>query len=274
MEHGFLYSKIRKIKGWLTRTDYEIMTSLMDAQDASNLKGSAAEIGVHHGKSFVVLASRNEVSYAIDIFDMQEYNTDKSGSGDLEAFRSNLRRFGIRDNRVIIDKRMSGDVFADDILNHVGPVRIFHIDGGHHLDAIQHDVQLAIESSAPHGVIVIDDMFRPAWPEVSQGVFTSAPLKDGDFVLFAVGFNKGYWCRREFVGQFRQALKENAFLSALVSSEYQTENSNLLVFQTYPQPEWSFGKLLRWLFELYFPNTLHRAVSLKRRLRAKITPKA
>jgi hypothetical protein len=36
MDHRFVYSKIRKIKGWLTGTDYEIMTSVMDAQDASN----------------------------------------------------------------------------------------------------------------------------------------------------------------------------------------------------------------------------------------------
>ncbi len=230
-------------------------------------KGSAAEIGVHHGKSFVVLASRNEVSYAIDIFDMQEHNTDNSGSGDLKAFQNNLRQFGIPENHVTIDKRMSGDVSAYDINKCVGPVRFFHIDGGHHLNAIQHDVQFAIESSAPHGVIVIDDMFRPEWPEVSQGVFTSGHLNDSNFVLFAVGFNKSYWCRREFVDQFQQALTENAFLGALVSSRYQSENSNLLVFQTYPQPEWSFGEVTRWLFELYFPNALQKAVSLRRRLR-------
>jgi hypothetical protein len=47
---------------------------------------------VHHGKLWLILdhiATPDEMRFAIDIFDLQDLNTDRSGRGDLERFEQN-----------------------------------------------------------------------------------------------------------------------------------------------------------------------------------------
>jgi predicted O-methyltransferase YrrM len=250
------YRKIKSISGWLGRTDFEIFKQLLNGQQSSNRLGSIAEIGVHHGKSFVPMAaySGNSKLYAIDIFENQEKNIDNSGSGDKEKFLQNLRRFSIDESRVVIDARLSSDVSASDIKNSVGLIKFFHIDGGHHFDAIVNDLELAAQSLTDDGIIVVDDMFRPEWPEVSIGAFSSDVLSRNEFVCFAIGFNKSYFCRSAYVNNYQDILKRSQFLNAFLTKEYKPSDRLILIYQRYPLPEWNFGKLILWWLSIYSPD--------------------
>ena len=67
--------------------------------------GGVAEIGVHHGMSFVPLCLLNadagaerSLAVAIDVFEHQERNLDGSGAGDREIFMGNVARWCGLDN--------------------------------------------------------------------------------------------------------------------------------------------------------------------------------
>lgn len=249
---------LEKIGGWLSRIDLEISkTILLGQKSITNADGAIVEIGVHHGKSFVALGtfSCNSHLYAIDIFDAQEGNIDQSGHGNKRIFLDNLDRFGIDRSRVVIDSRMSHDVRPDDILSSVGNARFFHIDGGHHYDAVKNDLELAVAVLSYEGVVAIDDLFRPEWPEVSMAVFGATAFSEADFVCFAIGFNKSFFCRSPMVEKYHALLRKERFLSPYLSKVYKPKNASILVYQRYPLPEWGLMTLASWALSVYQPNS-------------------
>lgn len=258
------YGNVRKISGWLGWVDYEIFKDLVAFQSEFS-QTAISEIGVHHGKSFIPLAgfSRDRKLYAIDIFEDQEKNIDGSGMGDKRAFLDNLSRFAIDAGRLTIDQRMSTAVTAADIENAVGRVGLFHIDGGHHYDAVLSDIRLAIEVSVEESIIVLDDVFRPEWPEVSIAAFGSRDLIENEFVPFAIGFNKTYFCKTAFVDKYQALLRSNSLLEKHLTKPYQVHRGTILVYQRYPLPEWGLPRFLFWylsvwcpsLFNFIFPST-------------------
>jgi hypothetical protein len=251
-----LYKKLSKISGWLSRVDYEVFCTLLEYQIKAGYHGSIVEIGTHHGKSFVPMALSNECSntYVIDIFENQQNNIDFSGSGSRDIFLKTMSYFSIATDKIFIDARMSTDVSQDDIEEKVGKSRFFHIDGGHHLEAIINDVNLAFGVIKESGIIAIDDVFRPEWPEVSMGVFGVKTFKENDFVPFAIGFNKTYWCNTKYVKEYQNSLLENKKLAALLRKTYDVMERKLIIFQTYPLPEWPIWKRIHWYLELYHPD--------------------
>jgi predicted O-methyltransferase YrrM len=256
MDSKISYNKVKKISGWLGRTDFEIFKELLNAQMHSKTQGAIAEIGVHHGKSSIVMAvfSGNAKLYAIDIFGDQEKNIDSSGRGNKEIFLRNMKRFSIDESRIVIDARLSSEVQAKDIKKSVGSVKFFHIDGGHHLDAILHDIYLASKSLSEGGIIAIDDVFRPEWPEVSIGTFSSEVFRNSDLVCFAIGFNKSYFCHRKYVSLYQKVLKESRFLNAYLTKEYQPRDGVILIYQKYPLPEWGVLTFVLWWLSIYKPE--------------------
>lgn len=260
------YARIGKnaIDGWLARCDAEILLALLFSQATNGVVGTGvAEIGVHHGKSFILLALSNSGRgcYAIDIFDRQEFNRDGSGEGSKRRFIESLVRFGIDPDDVVIDQRPSSEVTAPDILNAVGRVRLFHIDGGHHVAAVLNDLNLATEVLDERGVIVVDDVFRPEWPEVSAGLFSFLDRQGGDVIPFAIGFNKTYLCRRSVADYYRGVLLGNEFLKMYFEKTYKVFRDEVLVFQSYPLAEWGFWSRVRYYLVTYHPDlafAMHR----------------
>ena len=89
----YVVSGRKNVSGWFDRIDAEIFSTLMLAQLRLGIKGDAMEIGVHHGRSFIVMnlcLGKIDNSIAIDIFDRQELNVDHSGAGNRNKFERNL----------------------------------------------------------------------------------------------------------------------------------------------------------------------------------------
>ena len=249
------FSKIKHIDGWLGYHDFEIFRSLICFQNEIS-DGALAEIGVHRGKSFALIGSFsiNSKLYAIDIFGNQELNIDSSGSGDREQFLYNVKGFGIDENRIVIDPRMSNEVVPEDIINSVGQIRFFHIDGGHYYDAVLSDLRLAVAVGSRELIIAIDDVFRPEWPEVTTATFGSDILKKNGFVMFAIGFNKTYFCRKEMMITYQEGLRGDNRLTPFMTREYDVGDQPILVFQKYPLTEWRLFDRLKWYFSVWHPK--------------------
>lgn len=257
------------VNGWLARTDAEMISCLLATQTARGYRGAVAEVGVHHGKSFILLALCNlpEPCYAIDIFGQQSLNIDGSGKGDKQIFLAHLARHGVPAKQIVIDERLSGDVSAQDIITRAGHTRFFHIDGGHHLEAISHDLRLAEATMTGHGIIAVDDVFRPEWPEVSMGTFAHLASPQSQLTIFAIGFNKTYLCRKEHAPAYRAALLSNDFLRMFLGKTYRVGREEIVVYQQYPLPEWRLRQRLLHHLKTYHPDLAYGLARLKRLLR-------
>jgi hypothetical protein len=241
----------KRVSGWLSIIDAEIIASLLDRQNQSSIYGAVAEIGVHHGKLFVLLCLGRKIgekSYCIDVFGDQHLNEDKSGCGDREAFENTLRSHHLLDDRVVIDGRSSEIVAPRDLLDSVGPVRLFSVDGGHWTDIVKSDLSLAEEVLADRGVIALDDFHRAEWPNVSEAYFKWFDTRKKPIVPFAIGFNKLYLCHTSDVGFYQEPLYSNERLRPLLATMVEFQEVAIPVYQRFmEQGQGEVGRLKIYL---------------------------
>ena len=86
----------RNVIGWLTAGAVKMICRIGHAQIEAGVQGHIAEIGVHHGRLFILLAllaRPQERSIAIDLFGQQHLNPERSGHGDLPALMKNCSRY-------------------------------------------------------------------------------------------------------------------------------------------------------------------------------------
>lgn len=255
--YRYIRSGKDRLSGWFGRVDSQIFFELLSWQNSRSLPGAVAEIGVHHGKCFIALClalTGDQKAYAIDLFDDQSANLDHSGRGDRGIFEQNLIRHGIPADRVLIDARSSERVTAEDILEKTGPVRFFSVDGGHWRDIVLNDLKLAQAVMSEDGIIAVDDFMRPQWPDVTVALIDWLENSAGDFVPFAIGYNKLYLCRRSRSADYQSCLEKSEFLRYFLTKHYDFYGHSIPVYQSYLLPEWG---LLRQGFEylkLYHPD--------------------
>ncbi len=187
-----------------------MITAVDRVQKSLDVKGNVAEIGVHHGRLFILLlliCREGETGLAIDLFSDQEHNLDKSGKGDEQIFRANLAKYArgkvarvhAGDSTLLTGpevKRLAG-----------GPVRIFSVDGGHTEGVTFSDLVTAQDSLVDEGVVILDDCFNEAWPDVASGVARYMAQPSREMVPFAVGGNKTLFCRPPFAAMYQDALR-------------------------------------------------------------------
>lgn len=208
------------VDGWLHSEAALTIAALTARQRALGMTGGIAEIGVHHGKLFILLyllSQGAEKAVAIDLFEDQHLNIDQSGSGDLARFRRNLERHA-DSRRLVLHKCNSMELTAADMTRLAdGQLRFFSVDGGHTADITAHDLETAEASISDGGIIVVDDVFNAQWPGVSDGVHRFFERRP-NLVPFAIGANKTYFCRPSHRDIYHDAAA--AVASAVVTTEF------------------------------------------------------
>ena len=194
-----------QVEGWCSEHLAPVIGAIDAYQKGRSVRGGVAEIGVHHGKLFILLNSiceANQKSYAIDVFDSQELNIDNSGSGSLAAFKENLQKYDRhRGANVSI---VSADSVTADLAQMIGePVRIFSIDGGHTAEHTISDLHKAQLRLRPEGVIVLDDILNHHWLGVIEGAITFLQTRP-TLVPVAIGLNKLFLVNLSFAEKYRQ----------------------------------------------------------------------
>ena len=82
----YLWLGSHRVKGWLAPFSARFIAALARAQIRNGINSAVAEIGVHHGRLFILMHLTSRVGQkdiAIDIFEKQHLNRDHSGRGDL-----------------------------------------------------------------------------------------------------------------------------------------------------------------------------------------------
>ncbi|NRF11826.1 class I SAM-dependent methyltransferase [Agrobacterium pusense] len=221
-DRRFIFQELRSVEGYIDPPDALVFKALLQAQTKSALSGGIAEIGVYYGRSYFLLrkfAQSQEKVLGVDLFDL---DPPQDGSLDqYERLMENGRRLGFTMDRDLIIKGDSTRLTPDDITSRIGPARFFSIDGGHHLHHVLADAKLAMEVIAPHGIIVFDDTFNPAWPEVTVGVADFLRTHGHSLVCFCMTKYKTYVCHREFHATYAQGIAIDPDLQALAHVETQ-----------------------------------------------------
>lgn len=173
---AYLDGPFATVRGWCNPALWQALQPIAADMLARGTAGPVAEIGVHHGRFFIGLVKTMGGAgphQAIDVFDMQEFNLDQSGKGNLEMFRANLAETGIAEDSVAIrraDSMTLGQTEIDAIRAETGGVSIFSVDGCHLVPHTVNDLHTAFALTRPDGLVLVDDYLNPNWPGVQEGV--------------------------------------------------------------------------------------------------------
>lgn len=221
----YIAAEMPKIEGWLHRHAAELIVTISEAQRQGQVRGAVGEIGVHHGKLLILLlltAEPDEPAFAVDVFENQQLNVDGSGKGDRARFSENVQKFSGRENDVLIIAKSSLYTSPHDIVDKLGLARLVSIDGGHTAECTKNDLQLAEAVLHDRGVVVLDDYFNGAWPDVATGAAEYLLEKTSKLRPFAVGPNKLFLSALPNHACYRKALRSR-HRSDKVSRMFRTE---------------------------------------------------
>ncbi|HDR9022683.1 class I SAM-dependent methyltransferase [Burkholderia vietnamiensis] len=187
----YLEQGMAEVQGWLTPCSASIIAHLSAHQLRLGLSGNVAEIGVHHGKLFILLANLiapDEAAYAVDIFDDQHKNVDRSGKGDRAIFEENVRKFATH-AKVVVIQESSLDLEGTDFTS--TSFRMISVDGGHTGPITCSDLHLSEKQLVDGGIVVLDDILNPDWTGVITGLVKYFS-EGGALIPFALSANKLY----------------------------------------------------------------------------------
>jgi hypothetical protein len=186
----------RHVFGWLDLEAALFTCAYAEEFLGDGLVFNSLEIGVHHGKYFLVLEQLTPPGgdcWAVDLFSRQDLNVDQSGHGNQQIFLQHVADFAKDPQRVKsleldsldLDPRRLGS-------NQFG---LISIDGGHTATHTINDLQVGQELLAPKGMLMLDDILNQDWLGVISGAtsFFSSPLARR-LAPFAIGFNKLFCC--------------------------------------------------------------------------------
>ena len=186
------------IAGYMNFPTHAAFAVITRAQRDAGVVGAVGEIGVHHGRSFILaalLSSPAEPLWALDLFStLQHLNRDGSGSGDENALRINMARVGLDIAQATTVAMSSLDLKADYFCKAGIPkFRWFSVDGGHTEEATRRDIHAGACHLAEGGVIAVDDMFNNLFLGVTEGVFNFMSLNRARLAPFFMITGKIYF---------------------------------------------------------------------------------
>ena len=171
--------------------------------------GDLFEIGVHQGKSAVLLcamARGSETVGVCDLFDEQGLNVSRSGAGDRALLERNIEAINPGFQRLAVYAKPSASLIAAEIGS---PKRLFHVDGGHLAEEALADMRLAADVLDQRGALVVDDPFRPEWPGVTEAILRFCGERRDDYAPLILGFNKLVLTLREARPHYEAALSRD-----------------------------------------------------------------
>lgn len=190
---------IESVGGWCIPELWNCIEPINQFQKEKNINGPIAEIGVYHGKFFIGLALTKQQEgkhTAFDVFDMQEFNLDNAGAGNLQIFENNLKKYGVHDfESITADSLRIPDEIVDQRKNKYS---LFSVDGCHMVEHTINDFRLAMKMVRKDGVIFIDDYYNPNWPGVQEGIAKFYLTETCNFVPFLFTCNKLFICSLSF----------------------------------------------------------------------------
>jgi hypothetical protein len=208
----FLSAGYHQVPGWL---NYRVL-QMLDCcvcimREHDHAWEHTLEIGVHEGKFFIPLervTPDHKDACAIDVFDLQMFNIDRSGAGNLERFQTNVAQYCRLPSRVKVVQGDSFDIHQGDLAQR--RYSLISVDGGHTVQHVLSDMGFAAAALQPGGVIVLDDFPNFNWLGVIEGITLFMHGHGARLAPFATGFNKLFLTTVSYHKLYSDALRKQA----------------------------------------------------------------
>lgn len=168
---------------------------------------------MHHGLFIIgmhLLCGPKSKSLGLDLFELQEFNVDRSGLGNRDIFLRNVRTFvadhGVCDASEPTDSLTLTEEDIEKIREAYTAFRFFSVDGGHTADHCANDLQIAEALTAPGGVIILDDTFSHQWPGVTEGMYRYLANPERALRPFATTAKKTFLAQENFCPDYAASL--------------------------------------------------------------------
>lgn len=145
-----VHETVAALPGWLSRDQAR---ALFDAAGATEPGSTVVEVGSHHGRSTIVLASGLPAGSRVVAVDPFPPDWRYGAAGTEAACRANLERSGVAD---LVDLRVAT---SDDVRRGwAGPVALVYVDGKHDYWSARSDLRWS-EHVTPGGWVLVHDAF-------------------------------------------------------------------------------------------------------------------
>ncbi len=194
-------ARFSDVPGWFEENAVALWDALLTYQAEQGLTGDLLEIGVWKGRSAGMIALHAREGERFFLIDDQP----------LEEAAALLAKAAPRAQYVCCQQDSRAFPKHPDFRSLRGSVRWMHIDGGHSSHHVATDLGIANQVLSAGGVVIVDDFFTPAYPQVTQAVFQYLAKRPKDFALFLAGFNKAYLCRPRAAKRYLEFIKGSLY---------------------------------------------------------------
>ena len=188
----------KRVHGWLNPEVLHVTKYIDTIQKQNGIDGHLGEIGIFHGKLFILLClllRDTEKIVAVDLFDDDALNIDNSKEKIKNIFLRNMNQHVKTFSQMAVIQKDSLTLDSKYLQECTGgKIRLFSIDGGHDSNIAYHDLETVSGALADGGVIILDDYFNEDWPGVSEG--TNRFIQKHGYekiVPFLIGANKVFF---------------------------------------------------------------------------------
>lgn len=218
------------IEGYTNEIHIELYTfidKMIFDIDTKNHVAGVAEIGVMYGRNYCLLnafTDNSSQSYAIDIFDNQKINIDRSGDirVTLEKFKQNLLEYDLhkgKNTRILNWDSINNSTRIKNIIMNQ-PVKFFSVDGGHTSIHTLNDLRISEECINEGGIVILDDFHSNLFPGPTEGLYDYLRNKGklvplilcgNTLILCNLTYRKMYfdYCLEHFKNNFKENRKIN-----------------------------------------------------------------
>jgi len=230
--HHYANGQVETVSGWLGDVDIFAIKAIGEWQAEQGIVGDLAEIGVHHGKLYFLLALHRragEKALAIDLYEDDTMNVGTQARRDIMLFK-NAERLGIPISDDEVWKTDSTIITSEEIAARARNVRIFSVDGGHEYHHVAADLRTAASVLGDKGVIIIDDFFGKGWPDVTVAAIEMLG-EYPDLRPFLITHTKLYVCHKDAVADYRRLLTVHPDTATMPKAERNMFRQPITVMQ-------------------------------------------
>ena len=192
---------VESIEGWLDRESAALLDFMLESQDLLKAPGQGLlEIGVWKGRSAAIMARHLRSGEDVLLADAW------LKKDEITANLSTVMAQRFQEHAITLFQGT-----ARELATSIGPARRFrfiHVDGEHTGAGLRADLSLARQVVEPTGLIAVDDIFHPMYPQLTKELFAFLETEGRDLACVVFGFNKAYLCRSRFLDAYGDVVFE------------------------------------------------------------------
>ncbi len=189
------------VEGWFQAPAIAIWDSFLSYQQEQKISGNLLEIGVWKGKSAALAAlhcGAEDACVFVDVLPLDEVKARISPVVPEATCHYLQEQSQLLARHPFVAQGTRG-------------FRWIHVDGEHSGQSVMNDLEIADHLLSDRGMVVFDDFFSPAYPQVTQAVFQFLGTRPGRLALVLCGFNKGYLCRPKAAREYLQFVRASLY---------------------------------------------------------------